>query len=187
MLDAAEMALLESVPDGLFIGGEWRQASSGSTLKVYDPATGEAIKTIADAGVEDGSAALDAAAESAADWAKTPPRERAEILRRAFDLTMQDKEFLAEVEKLRLDVEPVQAAELPGGAPPGIVLRLVPLSPGMPYGTEQSGTSLHRRYVDPLDPPVPVFIPMIRSTVLRCRNRHSWKLSSRSTCSSQVS
>jgi succinate-semialdehyde dehydrogenase / glutarate-semialdehyde dehydrogenase len=86
MLDAAEMALLESVPDGLFIGGEWRQASSGSMLKVYDPATGEAIKTIADAGVEDGSAALDAAAESAADWAETPPRERAEILRRAFDL-----------------------------------------------------------------------------------------------------
>jgi succinate-semialdehyde dehydrogenase/glutarate-semialdehyde dehydrogenase len=86
MLDAAEMALLESVPDGLFIGGEWRQAASGSTLKVYDPATGEAIKTIADAGVEDGSAALDAAAESAADWAETPPRERAEILRRAFDL-----------------------------------------------------------------------------------------------------
>jgi succinate-semialdehyde dehydrogenase/glutarate-semialdehyde dehydrogenase len=85
-LDAAEMALLESVPDGLFIGGEWRQAASGSTLKVYDPATGEAIKTIADAGVEDGSAALDAAAESAADWAETPPRERAEILRRAFDL-----------------------------------------------------------------------------------------------------
>ena len=86
MLDAAEMALLESVPDGLFIGGEWRQAASGSTLKVYDPATGEAIKTIADAGVEDGSAALDAAAESAADRAETPPRERAEILRRAFDL-----------------------------------------------------------------------------------------------------
>jgi succinate-semialdehyde dehydrogenase/glutarate-semialdehyde dehydrogenase len=95
MLDAAEMALLESVPDGLFIGGEWRQAASGSTLKVYDPATGEAIKTIADAGVEDGSAALDAAAESAADWAETPPRERAEILRRAFDLIRERQDEVA--------------------------------------------------------------------------------------------
>src|SRR5215218_5120532 len=95
MLNAAEMALLESVPDGLFIGGEWRQAASGSTLKVYDPATGEAIKTIADAGVEDGSAALDAAAESAADWAETPPRERAEILRRAFDLIRERQDEVA--------------------------------------------------------------------------------------------
>src|SRR5215212_3067563 len=94
MLDAAEMALLESVPDGLFIGGEWRQAASGSTLKVYDPATGEAIKTIADAGVEDGSAALDAEAESA-DWAETPPRDRAEILRRAFDLIRERQDEVA--------------------------------------------------------------------------------------------
>jgi succinate-semialdehyde dehydrogenase/glutarate-semialdehyde dehydrogenase len=95
MLDAAEMALLESVPDGLFIGGKWRQASSGATLKVYDPATGEAIKTIADAGVEDGAAALDAAAGSAADWAKTPPRERAEILRRVFDLIRERQDEVA--------------------------------------------------------------------------------------------
>jgi succinate-semialdehyde dehydrogenase / glutarate-semialdehyde dehydrogenase len=95
MLNAAETALLESVPDGLFIGGEWRQAGSGSTLKVYDPATGEAIKTIADAGVEDGAAALDAAVESAADWAKTSPRERAELLRRAFDLIEERQDQVA--------------------------------------------------------------------------------------------
>jgi succinate-semialdehyde dehydrogenase / glutarate-semialdehyde dehydrogenase len=95
MLNAAETALLESVPDGLFVGGEWRQARSGSTLKVYDPATGEVIKTIADAGVEDGTAALDAAVESAAGWAKTPPRERAELLRRAFDLIQERQDQVA--------------------------------------------------------------------------------------------
>jgi succinate-semialdehyde dehydrogenase/glutarate-semialdehyde dehydrogenase len=95
MVNAAETQLLESVPDGLFIGGEWRPATSGSTLKVYDPATGEAIKTIADGGVEDGAAALDAAVESAADWAKTAPRERAEILRRAFDLIQQRQDEVA--------------------------------------------------------------------------------------------
>jgi succinate-semialdehyde dehydrogenase / glutarate-semialdehyde dehydrogenase len=86
MSNATETTLLESVPDGLFIGGEWRSATSGATLNVYDPATGEVIKTIADAGVEDGAAAMDAAVDATAAWAKTPPRERAEILRRAFDL-----------------------------------------------------------------------------------------------------
>jgi succinate-semialdehyde dehydrogenase/glutarate-semialdehyde dehydrogenase len=89
MSEATETALLESVPDGLFIGGEWSPAISGSTLDVHDPATGEVIKTIADAAVEDGSAALDAAVNAAEAWAKTPPRERGEILRRAFDLVRE--------------------------------------------------------------------------------------------------
>jgi succinate-semialdehyde dehydrogenase/glutarate-semialdehyde dehydrogenase len=64
-------------------------------LKVYDPATGEAIKTIADGGIEDGAAALDAAVESAADWARTAPRERAEMLRRAFDLIQERQDQVA--------------------------------------------------------------------------------------------
>ena len=85
MVDTAEAMLLDSVPDGLFIGGEWAPAISGATLNVYDPATGEMIKTIASAGVEDGAAAMDAAVNAAADWASTPPRERAELLRRAFE------------------------------------------------------------------------------------------------------
>ena len=92
MSEASEKALLESVPDGLFIGGEWSPAISGSTLEVHDPATGEVIKTIANAGVEDGAAALDAAVNAAVAWAKTPPRERAEILRRAFDLVQEHKD-----------------------------------------------------------------------------------------------
>ena len=95
MLNAAEATLLESVPDGLFVGGEWRSAASGATLNVYDPATGEVIKTIADAGVEDGAAAMDAAVDAAAAWAKTPPRERAEILRRAFDLVREQQDQVA--------------------------------------------------------------------------------------------
>jgi succinate-semialdehyde dehydrogenase / glutarate-semialdehyde dehydrogenase len=95
MSDVTETALLESVPDGLFIGGEWSPAISGSTLDVYDPATGEVIKTIADAAVEDGAAALDAAVNAAGAWAKTPPRERAEILRRAFDLVREHQDDVA--------------------------------------------------------------------------------------------
>jgi succinate-semialdehyde dehydrogenase / glutarate-semialdehyde dehydrogenase len=95
MSNATETTLLESVPDGLFIGGEWRSAASGATLVVHDPATGEVIKTIADAGVEDGAAALDAAVEAADDWARTPPRERAEILRQAFDLVRERQDQVA--------------------------------------------------------------------------------------------
>ena len=95
MSSATETTLLESVPDGLFIGGEWRSAASGATLNVYDPATGEVIKTIANGGVEDGAAAMDAAVDAAPAWAKTPPRERAEILRRAFDLVQQRQDHVA--------------------------------------------------------------------------------------------
>jgi succinate-semialdehyde dehydrogenase / glutarate-semialdehyde dehydrogenase len=95
MSNATETTLLESVPDGLFIGGEWLTAASGATLVVHDPATGEVIKTIANASVEDGAAALDAAVEAAEDWAKTPPRERAEILRRAFDLIRERQDQVA--------------------------------------------------------------------------------------------
>jgi succinate-semialdehyde dehydrogenase/glutarate-semialdehyde dehydrogenase len=89
MSSATETTLLESVPDGLFIGGEWSPAIAGSTLNVYDPATGESIKTIANGGVEDGAAAMDSAVNAAPAWAKMPPRERAEILRRAFDLIQE--------------------------------------------------------------------------------------------------
>jgi succinate-semialdehyde dehydrogenase / glutarate-semialdehyde dehydrogenase len=95
MSSATETTLLESVPDGLFIGGEWRSAASGATLNVYDPATGEVIKTIANGGVEDGAAAMDAAVDAAPAWAKTPPRERAEIMRRAFDLVQQRQDHVA--------------------------------------------------------------------------------------------
>jgi len=90
-----ETELLARVPDALFIGGEWRPAAGGKTLKVYDPATGAVIKTIADASPEDGKAALDAAADAFPAWAATPPRERAELLRRAFDLLQERKEEFA--------------------------------------------------------------------------------------------
>ena len=95
MSNATETTLLESAPGGLFIGGEWRSAASGATLNVYDPATGELIKTIANGGVEDGAAAMDAAVDAAPAWAKTPPRERAEILRRAFDLVQERQDQVA--------------------------------------------------------------------------------------------
>lgn len=89
-----EKALLERVPDGLYIGGEWTAGSAG-TFPVFDPATGDRIKEIADASPEDGIRALDAAVAAADDWAATPARRRGEILRRAFDLLQERRDDFA--------------------------------------------------------------------------------------------
>jgi succinate-semialdehyde dehydrogenase/glutarate-semialdehyde dehydrogenase len=89
-----EKALLERVPDGLYIGGEWTAGSAG-TFPVFDPATGDRIKEIADASPEDGIRALDAAVAAANDWAATPARQRGEILRRAFDLLQERRDDFA--------------------------------------------------------------------------------------------
>ncbi|MFD2795792.1 NAD-dependent succinate-semialdehyde dehydrogenase [Promicromonospora vindobonensis] len=95
MTDTRESDLLATIPDGLLIGGRWRPAAAGGTLTVADPSTGATIRTIADAGVEDGAAALDAAVDAAAEWAATPARARGEILRRAFDLLQERREDFA--------------------------------------------------------------------------------------------
>ncbi|MDQ1083184.1 MULTISPECIES: NAD-dependent succinate-semialdehyde dehydrogenase [Microbacterium] len=95
MTDPRESELLASVPTGLLINGEWRSASGGKTVAVNDPATGDVLLEIADASVDDGVAAMDAAAEAFPSWAATPARERAEILRRAFDLLQERKDDVA--------------------------------------------------------------------------------------------
>jgi succinate-semialdehyde dehydrogenase / glutarate-semialdehyde dehydrogenase len=77
----------------LFIGGKWRPGAD--RFDVFDPATSELITTVANASVEDGLAAVDAAEAAAADWAATAPRRRAEILRRAFELMTARAEDLA--------------------------------------------------------------------------------------------
>ena len=76
--------LLAKVPTDLLIDGAWRPGSTGETLTVDNPATGEKIATVASATSADAVAALDAAVAAQAEWARTAPRERAEILRRAF-------------------------------------------------------------------------------------------------------
>lgn len=95
MTSTHESDLLAAVPDGLLVGGRWRPAASGATLTVEDPATGRTIRTIADAGAEDGMASLDAAVAAAAEWAAAPARVRGEILRRAFDLLQERREDFA--------------------------------------------------------------------------------------------
>nr|WP_201471304.1 NAD-dependent succinate-semialdehyde dehydrogenase [Microbacterium hydrocarbonoxydans] len=95
MSTQTEQALLDSIPTGLFIGGEWIDGETGATFDVKDPATGAVIRTIADATPADGIRALDAAVAAQDEWAATAPRTRSEILRRAFDLVQEHKEDLA--------------------------------------------------------------------------------------------
>ena len=90
-----EAALLAQVPTGLLINGEWRDAAGGKTFDVEDPATGKVLLSIADASAEDGALAMDAAAAAQDSWAKTAPRERGEILRRAFELVTERAEDFA--------------------------------------------------------------------------------------------
>ena len=90
-----ELALLESVPNTLLIGGQWQPATDNRTVDVRDPATGEIIRSVADASVADGVRALDAAVDAQAAWARTPPRVRGEILRKAFDIMQQRAEEVA--------------------------------------------------------------------------------------------
>ena len=94
-MDPREAALLAGVPGGLHIAGQWRPARGGARFDVHDPATGEVVGQAADADVADGLAALDAACAAAADWAATPARTRAEMLRTAFDLLQQRAEDFA--------------------------------------------------------------------------------------------
>ncbi|MCK0089561.1 NAD-dependent succinate-semialdehyde dehydrogenase [Rhodococcus sp. HNM0563] len=82
-MDTAE--LIRSVPTDLFLGGRWIPAEGGNTFAVRDPATGDELTRVADASPGDAAAALDAAVAAGPDWAATPPRQRGEILRSAFE------------------------------------------------------------------------------------------------------
>ncbi|KRE39238.1 NAD-dependent succinate-semialdehyde dehydrogenase [Janibacter sp. Soil728] len=95
-----EREAIASVPTGLFIGGEWR--TTAATMPVVDPSTGQPLCEIADATPDEAAAALDAAAAAQADWARTPPRERSEILTRARDLMLADVDRLALIMTLEM-------------------------------------------------------------------------------------
>ncbi|MFC4947675.1 NAD-dependent succinate-semialdehyde dehydrogenase [Pseudonocardia sp. GCM10023141] len=94
-MTTSESAVIDAVPTGLFIDGNWRPAASGATLTVEDPSTGKALCEVADAGPADGMAALDAAVAAQPGFAAMPPRERGEILRRAYELLMERIDDLA--------------------------------------------------------------------------------------------
>jgi len=90
-----ESAVIDGVPKQLYIGGEWTDPAEGGTLPVEDPATGETLAEVADAKPDDATHALDAAVAAQAEWAAHPPRERGEILRRAWQVMTERADDLA--------------------------------------------------------------------------------------------
>ena len=90
-----EQRVLDSVPRQLFIDGQWGEASSGATFEVLDPATGQALASVADATPQDGMRALDAAVSAQAAFATTSPQQRYDWLMGAFDLLHERIDDLA--------------------------------------------------------------------------------------------
>src|ERR1700681_907561 len=86
-----------NVPTDLWIGGKWRPASDQGRFDVIDPATENKIASVASATVDDARAAVDAASLAFDGWAGKKPRERAEILRKSYELIMRDAERLAKL------------------------------------------------------------------------------------------
>ncbi len=110
MSGITENAVVSAVGKELFIGGKWVSARSGKTFDVQDPSTGEVLCQVADAGPEDGLAALDAAVAAQADWAAVAPRERGEILRRAYDKLIERRDELALLMTLEMGKPLAEAA-----------------------------------------------------------------------------
>ena len=96
------MDLVPEQQRGLFIAGSWRPAEGGADFAVLDPADGSVLTRVADASVDDAIEALDAAVAAQHDWARTAPRERGEILRRAFELISARADDFAELMSLEM-------------------------------------------------------------------------------------
>src|SRR5829696_6663436 len=88
-----EQSVVDKVPKGLYIGGEWRETAE--KIEVEDPSTGEVLAEVADATVDDALSALGAAADAQAEWASTHPRERGRVLADAYGLIMERVDELA--------------------------------------------------------------------------------------------
>jgi succinate-semialdehyde dehydrogenase/glutarate-semialdehyde dehydrogenase len=86
---------LDDVPTDLFMGGKWVTASDAGRFDVHDPSTGEVIASVANATEADAITAVDAADEAAEEWAATAPRQRGEILRKAWEIMTARGEELA--------------------------------------------------------------------------------------------
>ncbi|WP_078315146.1 NAD-dependent succinate-semialdehyde dehydrogenase [Mycobacterium sp. D16Q16] len=88
-------ALIDAIPTDLWIGGKQVPSSTGARFPVHNPATGAVLTTVADAATADGATSLDEAVAVQQSWAATAPRERAEILRRAWELVMERRDDFA--------------------------------------------------------------------------------------------
>ena len=89
------------VPTDLLIGGSWVTGDNGS-FPVHNPSCGQILAHVADASIEQGIEALDAACDARTSWAATSARKRADILNRAYTLMTQRTEVIARLMTLEM-------------------------------------------------------------------------------------
>lgn len=92
-IEELERMVIDALPAGQYINGQW--VTNQTTIPVENPATGQIIAEVHDADPATAMSALDAAAAAQPAWAATKPRDRAEILRRAFDLVQARRDLFA--------------------------------------------------------------------------------------------
>ena len=83
------------IKQAILIGGEWIGADSGESIDVINPATGETIGTIPNAGREETRRAIEAAQDRFETFRKTSALERAQLLRKMHDVILENQETLA--------------------------------------------------------------------------------------------
>ena len=93
---------IADVPKQLFIGGAWREAKTGSTFDVEDPASGAVLCSVADAAADDAVDAVVAAGDAQGGWSDVPARRRGELLRATFEALTDRADDLALVLTLEM-------------------------------------------------------------------------------------
>jgi succinate-semialdehyde dehydrogenase/glutarate-semialdehyde dehydrogenase len=81
----------------MYVDGAWEEASGGKTFAVRNPANGEVVGIIPDGGVEETRRAIEAADRAFPKWARTPAKERGEILRRTQNLMAEQRDEIAKL------------------------------------------------------------------------------------------
>jgi succinate-semialdehyde dehydrogenase/glutarate-semialdehyde dehydrogenase len=94
--------LIDRVPKQIFLAGQWRDAADGSRFGVQDPGNEQQLCEVADAQDADAREAVEAAVAAQDEWAGTPPRERGEILRRAWQLMTDRADDIARLMTLEM-------------------------------------------------------------------------------------
>ncbi|GHG18611.1 NAD-dependent succinate-semialdehyde dehydrogenase [Paracoccus aerius] len=80
-----------------FVAGEWVEARDGATFDVTNPARGDVIAKVADMDRQDAARAIEAAAGAMKGWAARTAKDRAGVMRKWFDLMMQNQDDLARI------------------------------------------------------------------------------------------
>jgi succinate-semialdehyde dehydrogenase/glutarate-semialdehyde dehydrogenase len=83
--------------DGLYIDGEWARPDGADTLDVTNPATGTILAKLPQATRDDTSRAIEAAEAALDDWAALPAKERSRLIRKWYDLIVDNVDDLAKI------------------------------------------------------------------------------------------